>query len=84
EPAEDAEAATEEQWKTNGTGEMRPDPEASVTEEPHPHGRDSEISVQSDVSSDIKNRDENQTDSNAPADVLEETSGSSQAGWKQE
>ena len=84
EPAEDAEAATEEQWKTNGTGEMRPDPEASVTEEPHPHGRDSEISVQSDVSSDIKNRDENRTDSNAPADVLEETSGSSQAGWKQE
>ncbi|MCY7848550.1 cell division protein FtsK [Bacillus haynesii] len=84
EPAEDAEAATEEQWKTNGTGEMRPDPEASVTEEPHPHGRDSEISVQSDVSSDIKNRDENRTDSNAPAGVLEETSGSSQAGWKQE
>ncbi|OMI27950.1 cell division protein FtsK [Bacillus haynesii] len=80
EPAEDAEAVTEEQWKTNGTGEMRPDPEASVTEEPHPHGRDYEISVQSDGPSDIKNR----TDSNAPADVLEETSGSSQAGWKQE
>ncbi|MGX1724414.1 DNA translocase FtsK [Bacillus haynesii] len=80
EPAEDAEAATEEQWKTNGTGEMRPDPEASVTAEPHPHGRDSEICVQSDGSSDIKNR----TDSNTPADVLEETSGSSQAGWKQE
>ncbi|MCY7817565.1 DNA translocase FtsK [Bacillus haynesii] len=82
EPAEDAEAVTEEQWKTNGTGETRPDP--SVTEEPSPHGRDSEISVQSDGPSDIKNRDENRTDSNAPADVLEETSGSSQSDWKQE
>ncbi|MCY9214381.1 DNA translocase FtsK [Bacillus haynesii] len=78
EPAEDAEAVTEEQWKANGMDETRPAP--SVTEEPHNHGRDSEISVQSDGPSDIKNR----TDSNAPADVLEETKGSSQAGWKQE
>ncbi|MCY8610732.1 cell division protein FtsK [Bacillus haynesii] len=78
EPAEDAEAVTEEQWKANGMDETRPAP--SVTEEPHTHGRDSEISVQSDGPSDIKNR----IDSNAPADVLEETNGSSQAGWKQE
>ncbi|MCY8581808.1 cell division protein FtsK [Bacillus haynesii] len=78
EPGEDAEAVTEEQWKANGMDETRPAP--SVTEEPHTHGRDSEISVQSDGPSDIKNR----IDSNAPADVLEETNGSSQAGWKQE
>ncbi|MGO4898157.1 DNA translocase FtsK [Bacillus sp. GM2] len=79
ETAEDAEAVTEEQVETNGSDEMRPDPEASIPEEPYTHGRSSEISAQSDGPSDIKNR----TDSHAPADVIEE-SGSSQAGWKQE
>ncbi|QII50250.1 cell division protein FtsK [Bacillus paralicheniformis] len=79
EPAEDAEAVTEEQGETNGSDEMRPDPEASIPEELHTYGRSSEISDRSDDPSDIKNR----TDSNATADVLEE-SGSSQAGWKQE
>ncbi|MGG0837217.1 DNA translocase FtsK [Bacillus paralicheniformis] len=79
EPAEDAEAVMEEQGETNGSDEMRPDPEASISEEPYTYGRSSEISVRSDGPSDIKNR----TDSNAPADVIEE-SGSSQAGWKQE
>nr|MDH3164428.1 hypothetical protein [Bacillus licheniformis] len=37
--AEDAEAATEEQGKTYGSGKTHPDPEASVPEEPHTHGR---------------------------------------------
>ncbi|KAA0814891.1 cell division protein FtsK [Bacillus licheniformis] len=75
--AEDAEAATEEQGKTYGSGKTHPDPEASVPEEPHTHGRASEITVQSDESS-------HRTDSNTPADALEETSGSRQTGWKQE
>ncbi|MCJ2147257.1 DNA translocase FtsK [Bacillus sp. B19-2] len=79
EPAEDAEAVMEKQGETNGSDEMRPDPEASISEEPYTYGRSSEISTRSDGPSDIKNR----TDSNAPADVIEE-SGSSQAGWKQE
>ncbi|MEC1462491.1 DNA translocase FtsK [Bacillus licheniformis] len=75
--AEDAEAATEEQGKTYGSGKTHPDPEASVPEEPHTHGRASEITVQSDESS-------HRTDSNTPADALEETSGSRQTGWRQE
>ncbi|WP_420951243.1 DNA translocase FtsK [Bacillus licheniformis] len=75
--AEDAEAATEEQGKTYGSGKTHPDPEASVPEEPHTHGCASEITVQSDESS-------HRTDSNTPADALEETSGSRQTGWRQE
>ncbi|MEC1022489.1 DNA translocase FtsK [Bacillus paralicheniformis] len=80
ETAEDAGAVTEEQGETNGSDEMRPDPEASIPEEAHTYGRSSEISDQSDGPSDIKNR----TDANTPADAHEETSGSSRAGWKQE
>ncbi|MPQ26972.1 DNA translocase FtsK [Bacillus paralicheniformis] len=80
EPAEDAEAVTEEQGEANGSDEMRSYPEASIPEESHTHDRSSEISDQSDGPSDIKNR----TDSNTPADAFEETSGSSQAGWRHE
>ncbi|MGU9503548.1 DNA translocase FtsK [Bacillus paralicheniformis] len=79
ETAEDAETIVEEHGETNGSDEMLPDPEASIPEKQYT-GRSSEVSDQSDGPSDNKNR----TDSNTPADAREETSGSSQAGWRHE
>lgn len=78
ETAEDAETIVEEHGETNGSDEMLPDPEAFP--EKQYTGRSSEVSDQSDGPSDNKNR----TDSNTPADAREETSGSSQAGWRHE